>query len=218
VAVEGVLNANPAIPAGLLSEMDAAGREASAGQKMMAHDGKGCLADLDQADLSDPQGKPRRLELRARCEMRAGQCEAGKAHYREFRRAWHRKYDKTGLANDATLDHEVEQMAKAECATQEGGGKSLQNTTIGIVQQIVLASQRGDADACVKHGKALQKAGARDRIAAAGLSKAAQCAAKGGKCKEAKLLYLDSLRFLDADLEEDMREAAWKANVKECHE
>jgi hypothetical protein len=205
---------------GVQASMKAMGHEQQAMAKLQVHDGQGCLADLDQADLADPQGKERRLELRARCEMRGGQCEAGKAHYREARKAWHRKYDQTGLASDATIDHEVEQMAKAECATAAGGGKSVQGSAIGLVQQIMQASGRGDADACIEHGKALSrmvKAGSNDatanQLGSAGLSQAAQCAAKGGRCKEAKPLYLESVRLLSPDID---AESAWKVNVKEC--
>ena len=208
--------------AGVNNQTNAVMIESSAQQKYMVHDGKGCLADLDKADATDPQGKERRLDLRARCTMRAGRCEAGKALYKQARVAWHRKYDKTDLASDASIDAQVEQVAKMECATKRGGGRSVHNHQLGLLQKIVQASQSGDADACVKLGAELSKLAEGDRgkpnqMAAAGLGQAARCAAKGGRCKEAKPLYFDSLRFMTPDMSEDSLASAWKLNVKDCH-
>lgn len=55
---------------------------ASARQKQAAKDGRGCLTDLDQAVRIDPQLNDG--ELRALCELRAGDCALGKRHYREI--------------------------------------------------------------------------------------------------------------------------------------
>lgn len=209
----------PVSLAQVTQQMNAIAIESQANQKLMRHDGKGCLADLDKADVTDPAGKPRRLELRARCEMRAGMCDQGKAHYREARRAWYRTYDKTGLASDAVIENDVEQMAKRECATAAGGGKSLPNSTIDIVQQIAMADQRGDTDACIAGGRALQKLAADaagNHLVAAGLSRAASCAAKGGKCAAAKPFYITSVRLLSPDLDAATAESAFALNVKEC--
>jgi hypothetical protein len=63
----------------------------SARQKAEAGDGKSCLADLDAADAADPRPdvlstlpKNGMAELRGRCLMIAGQCDAGKQLYRKF--------------------------------------------------------------------------------------------------------------------------------------
>ena len=211
------------LPPAASGTMTAIGIEAQAQQKYMAHDGAGCLADLEQADASDPQGRMRRLELRARCAMRAGKCEEGKNHYREARRAWYRDHNPTGLASDATVEYEVTQLAAAECATKAGGGKSVQNSALGLLQQIMLASVAGDADACVSQGQALhalvKKGGGdprADHMAWAGLQKAAQCAAAGGRCQEAKPLYLESVRGMDPGISDDFAESAWEQNVPAC--
>jgi len=208
-AATGVAHATPVpsamgVPPGLAGMMTGVGIEQQAQQKYLAHDGAGCLADLDKADRADPRGRMRRLTLRARCEMRAGRCEEGKGHFREARRAWYREHNPTGLASDATVEHEVSQLAQAECATSGGGGKSVQNSALGLLQKIMLASQRKDAAACVEHGRALQrlvKMGAADgrasHMAWAGLQKAALCAAEGGRCTEAKPLYAAFVRRMD---------------------
>jgi hypothetical protein len=203
--------------------MTAIGVEAQAQQKYMAHDGAGCLADLERADASDPQGRMRRIELRARCEMRAGKCEEGKGHYREARRAWHRDNNPTGLASDATVEHEVEQLAAAECATKEGGGMSVQNSALGLLQAIMQASMRNDADACVEHGRALAKLVDKggsdpraDQMGWAGLQRAAECAAAGGRCAEAKPLYLEAVKRMDPGMTDAFARSAWEQNVAAC--
>jgi hypothetical protein len=202
-------------------QMNAVGYEQSAQTKLMAHDGAGCLADLDLADRTDPAGRVRRLDQRARCEMRSGKCEQGKEHYREARKAWHRQYDKTGLANDASIEHEVEQMAKAECATKAGGGKSAQNNALELMQAIVQASGRGDAATCVEKGQALDRAvGEGDevakRMAAGGLQQAAKCAAAGGRCTDAEKLYRAFMRHFDPSFSAAMVASAFAQNVPEC--
>ena len=134
----------PAVPAqppgqpdmsAVQSSMQAVQYRASAEQKYMAHDGAGCLADLDLADRKDPQGKMSRLDLRAKCEMRAGNCEEGKEHFRQARRAWYRDHNPTGLASDATIEHEVQQLAMQECPSAGGGGKRGQNRDAGFDAQ-----------------------------------------------------------------------------------
>lgn len=214
---------NGQVPPGLMESMTAVGIEGQAQQKFQMHDGVGCLADLDKADRTDPQGKERRLDLRARCEMRAGRCEEGKAHYAEARRIWYRQNDKAGLANDATITHEVEKVALAECATKQGGGKSVQNAGIDLLQKIMIASVQKDAEACLKHGRALKAQinaktsdSRADHMAWAGLSKAAMCAAEGGKCAEAKPLYLESVERMSPGMTPAFLESAWEQNVPSC--
>lgn len=194
--------------------------EAQASQKLMLHDGVGCLGELDRADATDPASKARRLELRARCEMRADRCEDGKAHYREARRAWYRAHKPT-VADDATIEDEVTMMAKQECPPAGGSAKPLPDATMELVQKIGVADQQGDASACVEHGRALKKLaqgteGTGNHLAAAGLSRASTCAARDGHCTDARSLYLASLRHLTPNLADDAAESAWKLHAKEC--
>jgi hypothetical protein len=63
----------------------------SAMKKAVSRDGKGCLAELDSKDKADPRPNTTSTnpasyysELRARCLMIAGQCDAGKVLYRKY--------------------------------------------------------------------------------------------------------------------------------------
>lgn len=206
--------------------MSAVSIEAQARQKLMAHDGPGCLADLAQADRLDPQGKARRLQLRARCEMRSGDCEAGKEHFRQARRAFYRRIAQAGgavpgMGSAAAIEAEAEQMASRECTTEAGGGRSAMNATLSLTQKIMVAAGRGDAEACVAHGQALSTLvedtppahGAPSMQAAGGLGLAADCAAEGGKCTEAKALYAHKLKLMGIESGVD---EAFALNVEGC--
>jgi len=207
---------------GVQASMQAVQYRASAEQKFMAHDGAGCLSDLDLADRADPQGKMGRLELRARCEMRAGRCDEGKAHYAEARRAWHRDNNPTGLASDATVEHEVDQLAMQECPSAGGGGKSGQNRALELTQKVMQASMRKDTNACVEHGNELDRLASQpttdptlQRLAAAGLQQAARCAGAGGRCVEAKKFYFTFAKlFMNAN--DDMAASAFEQNIPSC--
>lgn len=213
---------NDAAIGAVQSSMQAVQHRAAAEQKYMAHDGAGCLTDLDRADRADPQGKMSRLELRARCEMRAGRCDEGKAHFREARKAWYRDNNPTGLASDATVEHEVGQLAAQECATAAGGGKSPQNGALELTQQIMQASMQNDAAACVRHGRELHRLATSpstdptfQRVAAAGLQHASTCAAKGGLCQDARQFYMTFAKlFMQAD--EAFAASAFEQNVPSC--
>ncbi|MCA9620785.1 MAG: hypothetical protein KC731_17295 [Myxococcales bacterium] len=196
---------NPALGAAQ-QMMNTVQLQQSASQKMMAHDGAGCLADLDKADAIDVQGRLGRLQLRARCAMRAGRCDEGKKLFRESRRAFYRDNNPTGLASDATIDMEVEQMAQQECSTASGGGKSVMNNALGLTQQIMQAGMQNDAGRCIELGRELKKAlnASKDpmsnQMASAGLQQAARCAAAGGRCAETKELYAAFAKaFLNLD-------------------
>ncbi len=206
--------------------MSAVSIEAQARQKLVAHDGAGCLADLAQADRLDPQGKARRLPLRAQCEMRAGDCETGKEHFRQARRAFYRRITQAGggvpgMGSEAAITAEAEQMAAEQCATEAGGGRSVMNATLSLTQKIMAASMQGDADACVTHGDALSamlKAsppaqGPPSVQAAGGLGLAVDCAAKGGRCAEAKTLYAHKLQLMGFGGDVD---DAFALNVEAC--
>lgn len=208
--------------------MSAVAIEAQARQKLMAHDGAGCLADLGQADRIDPQGKTRRLELRALCEMRAGDCEAGKEHFRQAKRAFYRRITQAGagvpgMGSEAAIEAEAEQMAVQQCATKAGGGRSVMNATLSLTQKIMAAAMQGDADACVTHGDALSAmlkasppaAGPPSVQAAGGLGLAVDCAAKGGRCAEAKTLYAHKLQLMGVAGGVD---EAFALNVEGCGE
>lgn len=85
-----------------------------AARKAELGDGAACLADLDklaegraESHLDD--------ELRSRCEMRAGKCEAGKSRYRQY---LEREVQETGRAID--IDRQVEARAARYCTGAQG--------------------------------------------------------------------------------------------------
>ncbi|MFT3772723.1 MAG: hypothetical protein QM820_45620 [Minicystis sp.] len=225
VANAGPMPPNEAAIGAALGTMGAAQLRISAEQKEMAGDGAGCLADSDRADRADPQGRtPQSNMLRGRCEMRAGKCDEGKKHFREALGAWTRANDKTGLANDATLDFQADQMAKSKCPAPGAGGVSNETNIIGIMQKIMVAAASKDTATCIAQGKALEKAasnkGAADDPAlkmggVGGLRAAANCAAAGGKCAEAKELWRSHQKLFDGGSAADA-DASFAINVPAC--
>lgn len=201
--------------------MNAAMLKGSAEQKLNAGDAAGCLQDINRAmGQSQKVVDPQLGMLRARCEMRSGKCDEGKAHYKESKAAWARQFDKTGLTTDASIAHEADEMAKANCPSAAAGGASLQGGGITALQKIMQASAAKDTATCLKTGQELAKiveASAGDMFgkqAAAGLKIAAQCAGKGGKCAEAKKLYEAYTKGFFGDT--SMAEAGFKSDVPEC--
>ena len=202
--------------------MQSAQLRLSAEQKLNAGDAQGCLTDLDRSgsESLDPQTNM----LRARCEMRAGRCAEGKKHYREAKAARTRQHDRTGLHTDATLDAEAEQMARQQCPSAAAGGVSGQSGAIALLQKIVHAQGAKDVPACIEHGRALEKivaAGSESdpvvKQAAGGLRAAALCAADGGKCAEAKQLWVSfSKGFFGKAADASMIEGGWRENVRAC--
>jgi hypothetical protein len=85
----------------------------SALKKLEGGDGVGCLKDMDRAlSLDAKQFDNHQFRIsRARCEMRAGQCEEGKKDLRYTLAA----EDTTKIKSDEQLDAEVRQMANREC-------------------------------------------------------------------------------------------------------
>jgi hypothetical protein len=202
--------------------MEGAQLRMSAEQKLMAGDADGCLKDLGRAGgaKSDPQVGM----LRGKCEMRSGKCDEGKKHYREAKAAWTRQFDKSGLANDASLDAEAETMARQFCPSAAAGGVSAQMGSIQLLQKIMQAQMSKDTAACIKHGDELGKlvasSGDADptvKQAAGGLRAAAMCAGDGGKCADAKRLWTGfSKGFFGKDVAASMIDSGFKENVKAC--
>lgn len=98
-------------------EKAAAGHLDSANVKKQSKDGKGCLAELDQHDTLDPRqlstnpSSGKIAGLRAECMMLAGQCDAGKAHFRKAVQA-----TKGGEIGPEHLDKVVEAEGSLYCA------------------------------------------------------------------------------------------------------
>lgn len=100
-------------PAQLASKIRAEAR-----RKLELGDGTGCLADLDRAARIEPRPEARvaEAELRARCEMRAGQCEAGRTRLRAAFAA----NDVDRKLTDEALDERVSREVVSLCADGVG--------------------------------------------------------------------------------------------------
>jgi hypothetical protein len=86
----------------------------SAARKAALKDGKGCLADFDEADKKFPNSQRLStsakgfLRTRGLCVMMTGQCELGKKMVKEA-------YQAMGTLNAQTIDVMVESDAKSNC-------------------------------------------------------------------------------------------------------
>jgi hypothetical protein len=172
--------------------MDVAKLRISAEQKLNGGDAQGCLLDLDRAVRADPNNAQNNdvNMLRGRCEMRAGQCDVGKQHWRAARAAWERSMNMPNVT-DASLDGETATTAQQWCASAATGGTSAPMQMTTLFQSIMQAAATKDGATCVAQGTALDKAsqvpGATNDLlmkqaATSGLRAAALCAAAAGDC------------------------------------
>jgi hypothetical protein len=161
---------------------------ASAAQKMARKD-PSCLADFNAAERLDPGGSPPTLEpARAYCEMVAGKCEQGRKRYREY----------ILQSNPAaSVEVAVHAVVAQYCPRDQ---LTPGERAVALSQDANAAWQKGDTSQCLAIGNDLvatldvlpDRTGAQQTEraqAAAALSIAAQCAAKGGHCDEARAFY-----------------------------
>lgn len=209
--------------------MDAVKLRMSAEQKLMAGDAGGCLADLDRAATTSPQLQdPETNLVRSRCEMRAGQCEAGKKHYKEAKSAWARgmqaRMGNSGatVATDASIAAEAETMGLQYCPSAATGGAPPTMAMITALSSIQRAAAAKDAAACIKEGddlgRILRKSAADPmaRTAAGGVRTAAICAGEAGKCVEARRLWLVFSEVFLPGSEKAFIDSSFKENVPTC--
>jgi hypothetical protein len=119
-------------------EKEAAARYHDGMRKMLAGDGKGCLAELDQHDRLDPRPdglttNPRAQSagLRAQCIMLNGQCDAGKLLLRKMEETYMQ-----GMP-PAVIDQAVERVAAEKC---QGGSRSERDELLNAWQRLQLAA------------------------------------------------------------------------------
>jgi hypothetical protein len=84
--------------------------EKSAQEKLKAGDGAGCLRDLGRAESLDGASRDEQAVLRARCQMRAGQCEAGRKTIQEVWAARDRKFPDSPRASQKQQDEELNEF------------------------------------------------------------------------------------------------------------
>jgi hypothetical protein len=170
----------------------------SARQKAEAGDGKGCLADLDAADAADPRPdvlstlpKNGMAEMRGRCLMLAGQCDAGKLLYRKF---WEDR------GETARADGIVQAAAVKLCPASKLPPRDV---AVKANQQLIMASvgaAKLSAAECQQNYETVKKV--RDSVkddgedsSAGALKHAAgyawRCAMRAGDCKMAFAFFAD---------------------------
>src|SRR5262249_24099472 len=146
-------------------------------------DGEGCLADLDRL-AQGRRSPPDDDELRSKCEMRAGRCAAGKTRLRGY---LEREAAASGRPSD--VDGQVEAAAAHFCTGAQGTPKE---RALRAQDQIQAAERKGDGAACMAAGNALVQAigalGTDDPFLHGYVQNAVRCAAKAGRCDDARKL------------------------------
>ncbi len=170
-----------------------------AARKLELGDGAACLADLDKLAQKHPESH-HDDDLRSRCEMGAGKCDAGKSRYRMY---LEREVQQTGRTND--IDQMVQSRAARYCKGTQG---TTRERAMRAKDQVLSASMKKDVAACISSGRdlmtaitALEKGTDTDRETSRQLSSyamtAVQCAAKGGKCAEAREIYAQHFKIIN---------------------
>ncbi|HEY8090554.1 MAG TPA: protein kinase [Polyangiaceae bacterium] len=187
---------------------------ASAAQKVTRKDPT-CLADFEAADRAEPGGTPPALEpARAFCEMIAGRCEAGRKRYRTY----------VNQTNPAGGEAAVNAVTAMYCPRDQ---LTPVERVFALTADESTAWQKGDTGQCVTVGNELlgivdslpDHNGAQQNArmqAVSGLVTAAQCAAKGGRCDEARAFYLKRLAVLTKQPPTPAIEAGFRSAYPEC--
>jgi len=181
-------------------------------------DGVACLDDLDKLAKKHPEGH-HDDELRSFCEMRAGRCDAGKSRYRQY---LEREAQDSGRAVD--VDRRVEERAATACKSGQGTPRE---RAMRAKDQVVRASSTNDGPACAAAGKdlmtaigELSKTNDADREAARSLAgyamNAVACAAKAGRCAEARTLYGQHFRMTNPNASAAAQERGFGMIAKDC--
>ncbi|HEX3345722.1 MAG TPA: hypothetical protein VHS09_14160, partial [Polyangiaceae bacterium] len=210
-----VAREGPTVGSGLGGVPSAAALRATAAQKVTRKD-PSCLADLAAAERLDPGGTPPTLEpMRAYCEMIAGKCEQGRRRYREYI-----------LQNSPSAGVEVAANAVVAqyCPRDQ---LTPGERAVALSLDVNAAWQRGDTNQCVSVGNDLvatldvlpDRTGAQQTEraqAAAALGTASQCAAKGGRCDDARTFYRARMHALTKQPPTAATDADFRAAHPEC--
>ena len=174
-----------------------------------------CLADFDAADRQDPGGSTPSLEaVRAFCEMLAGKCEAGRKRYRAY----------AMQTNPASVETGVTALAAQYCPRDQ---LTPAERVFALTGDVSAAWQRGDTAQCVTMGNELVSAvdalpnrnGAQQTArmqATTGLATAAQCAAKGGRCEDARTFYRARMHVLTKQPPSAATDTEFRAAYPDC--
>ena len=151
---KGAMNLAGKLKAATDRERNAAEHMSSATAKMNAHDGKGCIAELDAHDKLDPRPsgmstnpKAWASQMRGQCLMLSGQCDVGKAF---FRKAFE---GTTGQAPEV-VDSAVDLMVRTNCQGKMTPRDELLQASTAINTG---GFQKTDAASCAKNYATLQR-------------------------------------------------------------
>lgn len=177
-------------------EKEASARYQDATRKMLAGDGKGCLADLDQHDRLDPRPdglttnpRAQAAGLRAQCIMLSGQCDAGKLLLRKMEETYMQ-----GMP-PAVIDQAVERVASEKC---QGGRRSERDELLNAWHRLQLGAssvaQCDEAYATVKRLRPVVKPKDEQDVAVGTITKfpadvVSGCYLRHDDCKKAWEVY-----------------------------
>ncbi|MCA9599147.1 MAG: hypothetical protein KC776_37810 [Myxococcales bacterium] len=196
-------------------------------QKFQAKDGAGCVAEFDAADRLDPDPTRRStnpavgLQTRALCEMLAGQCAVGKRHARLV------KEQSGGGLPPEQMDQLVSDLAGQFCTGD--AGLDAWDKLVRADRHLREAAAKNDGATCVREAAALDKAlkavpepdqyrKYQKSSAEHALALAPSCAAKGGRCADARRLakkYYQSIGNA-AGAQEPVFSRSFDAQYPEC--
>lgn len=170
--------------------------------KAGSKDGKGCLAELDKHDKLDPKNKstdPKSAlsEMRGRCIMLAGQCDAGKALVRKY-------YDAHPgpMSSPEQTDRTVQAYTGLYC---QGAGMSARDQVLKALMELQQGAYMAkktpqfcmDAYKTVRKFQSTVKPESDEDQQIASIPRtlyntAATCLAKAGDCEQARKVFMEA--------------------------
>lgn len=176
-----------------------------------------CLADFEEADRLDPAGATPALEpSHAFCEMLAGKCDQGRRRYRAYL-----------VQNDPALqsvDMAVSVIGAQYCPRDK---LTPEERTTALMNDVNAAWQKGDTNQCIATANELvataeslpDRNGAQQATrmqAASALMTAAKCAAKGGRCDDARTFHRAYMRVVTKQPTSPATDVAFRSAYPEC--
>ena len=210
------------------AQQEAAQHAKAALDKLNAHDGAGCIAELDQHDKLDPRPEglstaPKTGQLarrRAVCLMLSGQCDAGK---QLFRKGYEAEFPNDAPEHaQGVLDSTVGQFCQG--AKLSGTDKVLQAKS--TLMQGGMTGRPLDSGACMAAYRTLKDAGAivgdtktddPGKVTAVGITfTATKCFVRAGDCASASKVYAELTKMWRPDQKDASIRSAFEGTFGEC--
>lgn len=203
----------------------------AASQKMNARDGKGCLAELDEADKADPKhkstdGKNYNSMIRSQCLMLSGKCDAGKSL---MRKSWE------GMQGASMGPDRIDKTVEALVGLWCQGEMSPRDAVLTALMQLSQGAwqSKQTVDVCRKHYETVKKLKGQVKpkddedmqiinIDASLYHTAAVCIARAGDCKQAYDVWLEALpnkqnyAKMDEAQKQTMLRSNFESMVQKC--